>query len=148
MTYADALPDPDRHAAFYDGTATKRGLAWLVDTVVIMGLCLLILPFTAFAALFFWPLFYVVVGFVYRWVTLSGGSATLGMRLASIRFLKRDGQPFDAGSAFLHTMLYSLCISSVVPQLISIGAMLTTPRGQSLPDLVLGSVCVNRAARH
>ncbi|MFT4151291.1 MAG: RDD family protein [Paracoccaceae bacterium] len=145
---ADTLPDPARHAEFYSGTATKRGLAWLVDTAVILGICLLILPFTAFTALFFWPLFYITIGFLYRWITLARGSATWGMRLASIRFLDRDGRPFDTGSALLHTALYSVCISSILPQLISIASMLVTPRGQSLPDLILGSVCINRAARH
>lgn len=146
--FAQALPDPDRHADFYSGTAMKRGLAWIVDTIIIVAICVMILPFTAFTALFFWPVFYVTIGFLYRWITMSRGSATLGMRLASISFLDRDGHPFDAGSAFLHTALYSVCISSILPQLISIGSMLVTPRGQSIPDLILGSACINRAARY
>lgn len=145
--YADALPDPDRHAEFYSGTATKRGLAWLVDSAIIVAVCLMILPFTVFTALLFWPVFYLTVGFLYRWITLSRGSATLGMRLVSVSFLDRQGRPLDSASAFAHTALYTLCISAMVPQLISIGAMLTTPRGQSLPDLVLGTACLNRAAR-
>lgn len=147
MTYADALPDPDRHAEFYSGTAIKRGFAWIIDTVIIMTLSVVILPFTAFTALFFWPIFYIAIGFIYRWITLSGGSATLGMRLLSIGFRDRTGRPFDSGTAFVHTALYTLCISSLIPQLISIGAMLMTDRGQSLPDMVIGSVCINRAAR-
>ena len=145
--FADTLPDPDRHADFYAGTVTKRAIAWIIDTVIILAICVVILPFTAFTALFFWPVFYITIGFLYRWITMAGGSATLGMRLASVSFLDRAGRPFDAGSAFLHTLLYTLCISSVIPQLISIGSMLVTPRGQSIPDLILGSVCVNRAAR-
>ncbi len=144
----DLLPDPERHADFYRGTVAKRAIAWVADSAITLGLCLLILPFTAFTALFFWPVFYLVIGFVYRWATLSGGSATFGMRLAAIRFLDRTGRPFDSGQAFLHTALYTLCVSSLLPQLISIGAMLATPRGQGLPDLVLGSVCINRQAEH
>lgn len=146
MTYVDALPDPDRHSAFYSGTAIKRGVAWIIDTVIIFTMAAIILPFTAFTALFFWPLFYVCIGFVYRWATLSNRSATWGMRLMSVGFRDRTGRPFDGGTALVHTALYTLCISSLIPQLLSIGAMLTTKRGQSLPDLVIGSVCINRAA--
>lgn len=144
----DHLPDPAHHADFYRGTVAKRAVAWAVDSVIILGLCLMILPFTAFTALFFWPVFYVTIGFLYRWATIGSGSATLGMRLAAVRLVDRQGQPFDGGQAFLHTALYTLCISSLLPQLISIAMMLLTPRGQSLPDLVLGSVCLNRQARY
>lgn len=144
MTYA--LPDPDRHAAFYSGTAIKRGVAWIIDTVIVAAMAVVVLPLTAFTALFFWPLFYVCIDFLYRWATLSSRSATWGMRLMSVGFRDRTGRPFDAGTALVHTALYTLCISSVIPQLLSIGAMLTTKRGQSLPDLVIGSVCINRAA--
>lgn len=146
--FSTALPDPDRHADFYSGTAMKRGLAWIVDTAIILAICVLILPFTAFTALFFWPVFYITIGFLYRWITMARGSATWGMRLVSVSFLDRTGRAFDAGSAFVHTALYTVCISSIVPQLISIASMLVTPRGQSIPDLILGSVCVNGAARH
>lgn len=40
------LPDPDRQAAFYDGVTVKRGLAWVVDTVLIS---LITLPIAVFS---------------------------------------------------------------------------------------------------
>jgi len=78
--HLDGLPDPHRSAEFYDGIPTKRLLAWVVDTVLIGLVSVLVLPFTAFTALFFFPALMLVVGFAYRWFTLAGGSATWGMR--------------------------------------------------------------------
>lgn len=141
------LPDPDRHADFYAGVPAKRALAWGIDTVLIALITALIVPFTAFTALFFLPLLYMAVSFAYRTVTLARGSATPGMRLLSIGFLDRDGRRFDLATAFLHTLGYSLSMAFVMPQIASAVLMLTTARGQGLTDLVLGCVAINRPAR-
>ena len=37
------LPDPVRQREFYDSVALKRGLAWLIDTVIVAGLVLVAL---------------------------------------------------------------------------------------------------------
>lgn len=140
------LPDPDRHAEFYADVPVKRGLAWLVDTVLIGVITALIVPFTAFTALFFLPLLFLLVGFVYRWVSLTRASATPGMRLMAITFRDARGQPFDAGLAFAHTLGYSICIGMVLPQVVSVALMLIGARAQGLSDLVLGTVAINRAA--
>ncbi len=143
----DMQPDPERHAAFYDGVLSKRLLAWVLDMVLIGLVTAVIVPFTAFTALFFLPLLYLVVGFVYRWVTLAGRSATWGMRLVNIEFLDRNGQRFDAATALLHTLGYSLSMAFVLPQVLSVGLMLMSSRGQGLSDLVLGSVAINSPAQ-
>jgi uncharacterized RDD family membrane protein YckC len=145
MSYDTALPDPDRHAAFYDGVALKRGLAWIVDTVFVTLLVMLATLFTAFTALFFLPLLWLTVSFVYRWVTVSNRSATWGMRLMGIEFLDRTGLRFDAATAFLHTLGYTLSMAFVLPQVISVGLMCLSRRGQGLTDMLLGSVAINRA---
>lgn len=145
MRYDTALPDPDRHAAFYDGVALKRGLAWVVDTLFVTLLVLVAIPFTAFTALFFLPLLWLTVGFVYRWVTVSNRSATWGMRLMGIEFLDRTGLRFDAATAFVHTLGYTLSMAFVLPQVISVGLMCLSRRGQGLTDMLLGSVAINRA---
>jgi uncharacterized RDD family membrane protein YckC len=136
-------PDPERHAAFYDGVLTKRFLAWVIDLVLIALVTAIIVPFTAFTALFFLPGLFLFVGFVYRWGTLSGRSATWGMRLMNIEFMDQQGQRFDAVTAFLHTLGYSLSMGFVVPQVASVVLMLTTARGQGLSDLVLGTIAIN-----
>ena len=142
-----SLPDPVYQAEFYADVAVKRALAWVIDTILIALTCLLILPLTAFAALFFLPLLYLTVGFAYRTFTLAGRSATLGMRLFAIEFRDHRGRTFDLPTAFLHTLGYTVTISLLLPQIVSAALMLTGPRGQGLTDLVLGSVAINRTAQ-
>lgn len=141
------LPDPVRHAEFYADVPMKRGLAWLVDTVLIAILVALIVPFTAFVALFFLPLLYLAVSFCYRWVALARSSATPGMRLMAIRLRNGQGQPLNGGEAFLHTLGYTVSVAFVIPQIISVALMLLGSRGQGLSDHVLGTVAINRAAQ-
>jgi uncharacterized RDD family membrane protein YckC len=139
-------PDPDRHPAFYEGVLTKRLLAWVLDMVLIALITAMIVPFTAFTALFFLPGLFLFAGFLYRWSTLSGRSATWGMRLMNIEFMDRHGQRFDMGTALLHTLGYSLSMAFVLPQVASVALMLTSSRGQGLSDYVLGTVAINTPA--
>lgn len=141
-----ALPDPDRHAAFYSGVPAKRALAWIIDTLFVTAIVLLVVLVSALTAVFIFPLVWLAVGFLYRWITISGRSATWGMRVMSIEFLDRYGQRFDAGTAFLHTLGYSLSMAFVLPQILSVALMMVTRRGQGLTDMVLGSVAINRHA--
>lgn len=140
-------PDPVRHAEFYADVPTKRGLAWVVDTILIALITALIVPFTAFTALFFLPVLYATVSFLYRVVTLARSAATPGMRLMAIELRGADGARVDGGTAFVHTLFYSLSMMTVFPQLASVAMMLTSPRAQGLSDRVLGTVVINRAAR-
>ena len=64
----------------------------------------------------------------------------------SIEFLDRYGQRFDGATAFLHTLGYSLSMAFVLPQILSVGLMLVSRRGQGLTDMVLGSVAINSRA--
>jgi uncharacterized RDD family membrane protein YckC len=144
---ASALPDPDQHADFYSGVPTKRALAWVVDTVLTVLITVVIVPFTAFTALFFLPFLYLLVNFLYRWISLTRSSATPGMRLMAIEFRKSDGRPFDAATAAVHTLGFVISFAMVLPQLLSAFLMVVSGRGQGLSDLVLGSVVINRSAR-
>ena len=143
---SNAQPDPERHAAFYSGVPAKRAMAWIIDTIFVTLIVVLIALITALTALFILPLVWLSVGFLYRWVTISGRSATWGMRLMSIELLDRYGQRFDAATAFLHTLGYSLSMAFVLPQILSVGLMLVSRRGQGLTDMVLGSVAINSRA--
>jgi uncharacterized RDD family membrane protein YckC len=140
-----SLPDPVTQSAFYQGVAAKRAIAWGIDTLLIAGLTLLVLPFTGFLALFFLGGLYLVLGFLYRWISLSRSSATPGMRVCAIEFRTGLGERFDPAIAFAHTMGYSLSVAFVFPQLLSIALMLLTPRGQGLTDHILGTVALHRA---
>ena len=140
------LPDPTRNAGFYAGVPFKRAVAWVFDMVLIGVLAALIVPFTAFTGLFFFPFLMLVVGFFYRWFTLSGGSATWGMRLMSIELREADGGRFSSQTALLHTLGYSVSVAMAPLQLISVILMLVTERGQGLTDVILGTTALNRPA--
>lgn len=146
ITTATALPDPLTRPEVYDGVLPKRAFAWVIDTVLIAALTLLAVLATALTGLFILTLLFMTIGFVYRWVSLTSSSATPGMRLYGLRLLTREATPFDAATAFLHTLGYTVSMSFVLPQVISIGSMLLSPRGQGLTDHILGTAALNRAA--
>lgn len=139
-----SLPDPEYQAEFYTMTVPKRLVAWVIDSILIVLLCVGAVFLTAFVGLFIWPLLYLVIGFVYRAATLSNGSATLGMRFAGIELRDLTGRRLDGQQAVLHTAGYTLSIAIPVLQVISIIMMLTTAKGQGLSDLLLGTVVLNR----
>lgn len=135
----------DFNPQLYAGVTIKRGIAWIFDVILIAMLCALILPFTAFTGIFFFPAMMLVVGFIYRWFTLAGGSSTWGMRLMGIRFRDHHRAPLSSGLALAHTIGYTVSIAIAPLQLISIILMLVTPRGQGLTDHFLGTEAINTA---
>lgn len=141
------LPDPQLDAALYADVPAKRLVAWVVDSVLTGLITLVIVPFTAFTALFFLPLLFLVVNFLYRAVGIARHGATPGMRMMAIGLHGAGTRRLEPAMAVAHTTLYILSATFVIPQLISIATMLLTDRGQSLPDMVLGTVMLNRAAR-
>jgi len=138
------LPDPHSQPEFYADIPAKRLFAWVIDTVLIVVLCLLVLPFTAFTGIFFFPFLMLLIGFAYRVATIANASATLGMRLLAIEFRRADGSRFDLGTAFAHTLGYTFSWALMPLQLISVVLMLTTERSQGLSDHALGTVALNR----
>lgn len=138
------LPDPQTHADFYDGVARKRLVAWVIDSIITVGLVAVAIPFTAFTGLFFLPVLWLVVSFVYRTATIAHNGATLGMRFFGIELRSQDGSLPDTTLAAMHTGSY-LAMTMIFPaQLISILMMLTTARVQGLHDMLLGTAVINR----
>ncbi|MEM9130519.1 MAG: RDD family protein [Pseudomonadota bacterium] len=142
------IPDPDVQPEFYADVPLKRLLAWLVDTVIILLFSALIIPFTAFTAIFFFPILVLVVGFIYRTVTIARGSATWGMRFFAIEFRTLAGARLDTSQAALHTLGLTVSFAFILLQVVSVILMLTSARGQGLSDLLLGTVAVNQRAAH
>ena len=147
MTYHTALPDPVSQPEFYAGVPLKRALAWVVDVTIVALTCVLILPFTAFTGIFFFPALMLFVGFLYRWFTIAGRSATWGMRLMAIELRDAEGERFSSGTAFAHTAGYTISVITAPLQLVSMILMVATARGQGLSDIVLGTTAINRPAR-
>jgi len=138
------LPDPFEYPELYEGVPMKRLLAWVLDTVAIVGICLVILPFTAFIALFFFPFLLFVVSFAYRVISLANKSATPGMRLMAIELRDGQDQPFDFSHALLHTLGYVLSTVVFLVQLVSMIFMASSARGQGLSDMVLNTTALNK----
>ncbi len=140
------LPDPDTEAQFYDGVPLKRLIAWAIDVTVIAILSLVLVPFTAFTALFYLPVFMALVGFLYRWASLGRLSATPGMRLVGIELRTAEGRRLDLMTALLHVAGYATSMAVFPLQLLSMALMVVTPRKQGLTDHVLGTAAIRRAA--
>jgi uncharacterized RDD family membrane protein YckC len=144
-TATDHLPDPERQAEFYAGVTAKRGLAWIIDAVIIWAIAL-VLALVSIVGLFMIPLVVLAVGFLYRWGTLARGSATWGMRLMAIEFRNAWGERLGPAQAGLHVTGYYIAMSTLLLQVLSVGLMMVTARGQGLSDMVLGTVALNRRA--
>ncbi|MGB7317768.1 MAG: RDD family protein [Planktotalea sp.] len=142
--YAPNHPDPIRAPQFYASVPSKRLIAWIIDTVITVVLSILIIPFTAFTGLFFFPLLFLVIGFGYRAITIGATSATWGMRIMSIELRDGRGERFDFSQALVHTLGYTFSMAFFLIQIVSIIMMLGSARGQSLTDMALGSVMINR----
>ncbi len=145
QTYRN-LPDPIYQPEFYRDVPLKRLIAWVIDAILITILTIIVVPLTAFTALFFLPILVFSLSFAYRVTLLANGSATLGMRMMAIGFRRHDGSRLDLQTAVLHTLLYQIFTTTVILQIVSIVLMLTDARGRGLPDMILGTVMINRAA--
>lgn len=150
---AATLPDPEIDPQFYAGVPARRVVAFVVDLVVILVIDAALLVLFAAIGVFTFGIGWVmalpallVSGFLYRWLMLSAGSATVGMYLAGIEIRGPDGNRLTGGRAFVHTAAFHVSLLSVVLMLISFGTVLVTPRGQTLHDLLAGTAAINRPA--
>ena len=146
MTYHSDLPDPTYQAAFYEGVTAKRLIAFGIDFAAILAMTLVLVPFTFFTAIFFFPVLMAIVGFFYRVLTIAGKSSTWGMRVMAIELRDRDGARFDGSKAALHTIGFYISFAVFPLQILSILLMLLSERRQGLTDHVLGSAMINRRA--
>ncbi len=145
-----ALPDPEADRQFYEGVPSRRLAAWVFDLLIILAIGVPIAIFFGLATIGFgfalFPFIIAAVGFIYRSVTIAGGSSTWGMRIMGIELRKFDGERLDPLTAVLHTLIYTASFSVIVIQFVSCGAMLATRYGQGIPDLVLRTTAINRPA--
>ena len=140
------LPDPATKPEFYDGVLLRRGIAWVLDTVITALLCVLILPFTAFLGLLVFPFLMLVVGFFYRWFTTASKSATWGMRLTGIELRDSDGMRLQYNTALAHNGIYTFSVAFAPLQVVSVIMMVFSARKQGLSDHLLGTAAINRPA--
>ena len=141
------LPDPETQAGFYEDVPAKRLLAFFIDLLIIAMLSIGVCVLTFGIAFFLFFLVLAIVGFFYRVLTLSGGSATWGMRILAIELRRHDGAKFTAADAVIHTVAFYISFGIIPLQLLSAILMLTSSRGQGLTDMLFGTVALNRKAK-
>lgn len=142
------LPDPAERPEFYDGVTRRRALAFVLDGIAI--LLLFLVSYLIFGImtlgigfLFAGPFLLLLTSWGYRALSLMLWSATPGMRLLGIEFRTAQGERFDTGHAVLHSLGYQLLFMTMIGQVASAMMMILTPRGQGIPDLVLGSTALH-----
>lgn len=138
------IPYPHSHPEFYESVTTKRFFAWLIDSIIVLGILIITSPFTFFVSLFLFPFFYAAIDFVYRTATLTMGSATFGMRLMAVELRHESGHRLDFVTSLFHTIGLYVSYAFVLVQIASIGMMVTRNDRKGLTDLVVGTVMVNR----
>lgn len=137
---------------FYEGVLPKRLIAWFIDVgVTAVMTAPLALPVLAVGTFLIFPLLLIpviwaVVGFAYRWATISNRSATWGMRLMAIELRDDQGQHLSGSTAFMHVLGSTLSFGFPLIQTVSMIAMMITPRGQGLVDVVLGTSMQNKSS--
>ena len=150
MTYPEPsfhhLPDPDTQPEFYAHVATKRLMAWAVDTIIILLMILGIVLLTGLLAAFVLPMLIFVVSMIYRTTTLANTSATWGMRLFAIELRDNMGRRLDLQQASLHSFGFLMSCIFIPVQIFSMVFMATSPKGQGLTDMALSTVMVNKRA--
>lgn len=143
----NGLPSPYQHSELYADVPFKRFAAFVIDSILIFLITIMLIPLTAFTALFYFGFLGLVVSLIYRIVSLANKSSTPGMRLMAIEFRTHQGERFDLGTAVVHTLLFTVFMSMILPQLVSIILILTSGRAQGLHDFILGTAANNRTAR-
>lgn len=142
------IPDPDRDPQFYQGVPTRRFVAFLIDTAAILAIWavggLLIVVLTFGLALALLPLLFMGTAFVYRWLLLARGSATLGMRMTGIEVRDTLGNHLNPPLAALHTAGFMVTVTFLPLGIVGWILMAGSPTRQALHDIMLGTVVINR----
>jgi uncharacterized RDD family membrane protein YckC len=144
------LPHPVRDARFYRGVPLRRLVAFAIDAVATLVIGAVVS--LAFVVVTLGAGFLVIVPvmgattFAYRALSLARWSATPGMLVTGIELRRRDGDPFGAGDALAHTLLFALLAMTGFLLVVSAMFMALGPMGRGLHDMLLGTTAINRPA--
>jgi uncharacterized RDD family membrane protein YckC len=140
-----AAPDDWRA---YSGVLSRRILAFIVDYMIVLLLCIpaaVVVFFLGVITLglgfMLYPALFVIVALLYFGLTLGGpNQASPGMRMAGIAVARMDGKPMDFMTAMVHTVLFWLINSVLTPLILLAGLFIE--RSRLVHDLLLGTVVV------
>ena len=138
-----SLPDPASDLRFYAGVPARRLLAFLIDVVIVWGFALLAVVLSFGLGLFVMGFIVAALDVLYRIITITGRSATWGMRFVAIELRRRDGGRFDLLHAVGHTILFYVVVAFAPLLLVSATLMAGSALGRGLHDLPFGSTMIN-----
>ena len=154
MSTSATIPSPYEDEQFYAGVPARRFVAFLIDLVIAALLMTLIVVVGAVVGFLTFgvgwliaALLFVAADFLYRWLTISTGSATWGMTLAGIELRDRRGERLDVGQAFVHTAaFYAVGVGGLIaiPIILNLLVMFLSPHRRLIHDFLLGTVAINR----
>ncbi len=148
--------DPVAHPELFEGVATRRVLAFIIDvliiTIPVMLVSVFIFLFGIFTLGFGWVLFWlvspgsVIWAIVYYGITMgSPASATYGMRAFDLEIRTWYGGPCYFLLGAMHAVLFWISVSALTPFVVVVG--LFNERRRLLHDFLLGTVIIN-SERH
>ncbi len=149
---ADHVPvDPFADLRAFEGVASRRIFAYLIDLAVLLGLFILfkialgLLIVVSFGTLTPLALLWAAVPIAYHTMTIGGpGSATLGMRLLDLQVSVWNGGKPGYLQAFLHTAVFYVT-TGFTGGLILLWALFSNRR-RCLHDILCGTI-VHRRGR-
>ncbi|WP_319568839.1 RDD family protein [Cohaesibacter marisflavi] len=144
--------NPDMHPALFDGILSRRILAFLIDSFLIMLLMIAAsLVIAVVGVITFglgWLLYAAllpIVALPYIGLTLGGyKAATPGMRVMGLEMRLWYGAKPYALLAIMHSLLFWFGNTILTPLIILVG--LFTRRKQLLHDMILGTMIMDRDA--
>jgi uncharacterized RDD family membrane protein YckC len=141
------LPDPERNPQFYAGVPSRRLAAWVIDFLIVAAISIIAIPDLRHPdprpRLLRGAGVFAVLSFVYRTATLTGRSATWGMRIMGIELRRGDGERFDFGLALAHVGFYTLSVFLTLPLIVTVVTVLSTRYQQTLHDILLRTTAIN-----
>lgn len=132
----------------YSGTLVRRAMAFCVDYVLVLLLCipaafilfLLGIP-TLGLAWYLFPGLGLIVAALYFGFSVGGRSqASPGMRMMGIMLVRVDGRKIDFITAVIHLILFWVLNSVLTPLILLAG--LFTDRSRLVHDLLIGTAAI------
>jgi uncharacterized RDD family membrane protein YckC len=139
------VPDDSRA---YEGVLTKRIMAFIVDYLLILLLCIpaaiVLFVFSIITlglGFMLYPALFVMVAIPYFGFTLGGSSqASPGMKMMGLAMTRSGGRQVDFLLSTVHIVLFWIVNSILTPLVLLVG--LFTERSRLVHDFLLGTTIV------
>lgn len=150
------LPDPTSAPELFDGVLTRRVVAFLIDSAIMLVILTIVSIIGAVAGFLTLGLAWLALPVILPLVLLgyyaatlgSSRRATIGMAMMDLVLTPTRGAPLDGWKILIHPLVFWVTIWLAWP--ISLLIALLTPRREMVHDLIAGTLMLRRSpmARH